>query len=257
MAWSKEGGLYLGNCLEILPYFPDNSIDLVCSDPPYGKTGAHWDSLIPLGPLWRQLTRILRPAGAVALTAVQPFTSALVTSNPAWFRYCLVWIKDHGVGCQAHGMPIQVHEDVVVFSPGTCGNGGANPMRYFPQGVRPMYKHCRALDGGPGRGLRPGRKAVYREWVQRWTGFPHSVLYFPKDVAASQALHHTQKPEAMLEYLIRTYTQPGDVVLDFCMGSGSTGAACVTTGRIFHGIEKSAEFYSRALGRLAGQPLER
>jgi site-specific DNA-methyltransferase (adenine-specific) len=191
------------------------------------------------------------------LTASQPFTSALVMSNPKWFRYCWVWEKRFGVGCNAHHRPIVKHEDIAVFSPASCGNGSEFGMAYNPQGVIPCDKRYVKIDGGGAHSHRPGRVPVVRNVHQTLTGFPNSVIRVPQETTSAGRVHPTQKPVALMEYLIRTYTNEGETVLDNTMGSGTTGVACVNTGRAFIGIEKDAEYFAVAGKRIAVAKAER
>lgn len=243
--------LRLGDCLDILPTLPAQSVDAVICDPPYGTTACKWDSVIPFAPMWEALRRIIKPRGAIVLFGSQPFTSALVMSWPQGFKYEWVWIKNRPTGAQqAKNRPMSRHEGVVVFSLSPMGHSsllGASRMRYNPQGVTDSVLKVVAAKGFHSRivGARPNQ--VGREYVSQ-TGFPSTVLYFDKE---EDHLHPTQKPVALMEYLVRTYTDEGDVVLDFTMGSGTTGVACVNTGRSFIGIERDAGYYAIAERRIA------
>ena len=230
---------------------PDRSVDLILCDLPYGTTQCRWDVLIPFEPLWAQYRRILREDGAIVLTASQPFTSLLVASNLADYRYSWIWEKSKATGyLNAKKRPLNAHEDIVVFAP--------RPPRYFPQRVPgdPYYK---------GSAVRP--TDVYgsqRETlVESKDGlrYPRSVQYFKTAEAEGKVVHPTQKPVALFEYLIRTYTEPGEIVLDHCMGSGTTAIAAVSTGRQFIGFELDATYAALARERVAlvqaGQPLPR
>jgi site-specific DNA-methyltransferase (adenine-specific) len=232
-----------GDCLEVLPTLAPGGVDVVLADPPYGLTNCLWDSVIPLEPLWAELRRVLRPHGVVALTAGQPFASALLLSNPGWYRHEWVWLKNRGSNfANTVREPMKEHEHVLVFSPGG--------WKYNPQ----MQERSPA---GAGRARYPQRSTrcgspVYREMPRTRLEFserrvPSSWQRFNCEVG----LHPTQKPVALMEYLVRTYTDEGDVVLDFCMGSGTTGLACLTTGRRFVGIEREAAYVEIARKRLA------
>jgi site-specific DNA-methyltransferase (adenine-specific) len=247
---TERATLIQGDCLEVMQSLPDASVDAVITDPPYGKTECVWDCLIDLPALWDELTRLLIPCGAVVMTAVQPFTSVLVSSNLEWFRYCWVWEKDNGANAQnAKHMPIMAHEDVVVFSEGRCGNGCRSPMIYHPQGLVDVVMRKTHNDGGKDW-MRPGRKPVRREYTQTKTGYPRSILRFG-GVSSHDRYHPTQKPVALMEYLLRTYTSEDDTVLDFCAGSGTTGVACLQTGRKFIGIEIDPAYCAVAKERIA------
>ena len=236
--------LIFGDCLQAMQDLPDASVDMILTDLPYGTTACKWDVVIPFEPLWKQWERICRFDGAIVLTAAQPFTSRLVMSNPKCFAYAWVW--DKGVGgsfVQAKRMPMRIHEDVLVFSP-----SGKTP-RYFPQMVpkeKPLkVKESRAYKENTSipRNARPAK--TYTE------SYPRSIQSFSSRSVGSRGLHPTQKPVPLMEYLINTYTQPNEVVLDCCMGSGSTGVAAINTGRNFIGIEKNNDYFEAAEKRIA------
>lgn len=246
--------LWHGDCLELMGQIPDGSVDMIAADLPYGTTDIRWDSAIPFEPLWAHYKRIIKPLGTIALTASQPFTSALVMSNPQWFKYCWVWEKVGGTGNNARNSPIKVHEDIAVFSPGKCGNGSHARMTYNPQGLKPATRPPRIkLDGGEKQSRRPGRKPVYRLEAPEYSNYPRSVLKFNRDGSTVNRLHPTQKPVALFEYLIKTYTNDGETVLDNTMGSGTTGVACIRTGRKFIGIEQDADYFAIAQQRIAAE----
>lgn len=225
--------LILGDCLEIMREIPSSSVDLVLCDLPYGTTQNKWDSVIPFDGLWKEYGRICR--GAVVLTASQPFTSAVVTSQPSWFRHAWVWEKTVATGhLNAKRMPMKLHEDILVFSKA--------PAPYHPQGLQPFNRTVRR--GGNGTNFGTSGKENYQEF----TNYPRSILRFAND---PKPVHPTQKPVGLMEYLIRTYTNPGDTVLDNCMGSGTTGVACRNSGRRFIGIEMDEGFFETAKGRIS------
>lgn len=228
--------LFCGDCLQLMQDIPDGSVDMILCDLPYGTTACKWDSVIPFAPLWEQYRRILKPNGAAMLFASQPFTTKLINSNFKDFRYCWYWKKANMTGgIFAKIQPMRCIEDIAVFY-------RKKPM-YNPQGLR-------KLDGGKVNAA--SKSSVYGQKknpsVQLYTGYPHHLLEFRKD---AHQLHPTQKPVALLEYLIRTYTVPGDVVMDNCMGSGSTGVACVNTGRDFIGMELEQKYFDIASERIA------
>lgn len=229
--------LYNGDCLEILPTLPDASVDMVLCDLPYGTTQNKWDSVIPLEALWTEYWRVC--SGAVVLTASQPFTSSLVASGLDWFKYAWVWEKSAATGhLNAKRIPMKVHEDIIVFAK------GAAP--YNPQGLEPLGKTVRRGNNGTNFG-KSGT-----ENFQEWTNYPRSILRFPHE---GKSVHPTQKPVALFEYLIRTYTNEGDTVLDNTMGSGTTGVACRNTGRKFIGIERDPDYFAIAQQRIAGEAI--
>lgn len=241
--------LYRDECIRRMALFPDRSIDLVVCDLPYGGfTGCAWDVAIDLRAYWAAIGRILKPFGVVVAFGAQPFTSALVTSNPEWFRYSMVWKKSRPTGfLQCWQRPLTEHEDILVFSPGNCASGKHNePTRshFDPQGVSPLEvpleRKSEIRMGFLGTSILPGAR-------QEYTNFPRSVLEF---ASVHKPLHPTQKPVELLRYLIRSYSRPGEVVLDPTMGVGSTGEAAASEGRAFIGIELDEAFFSVAVGRL-------
>ena len=236
----------LGDCIERMKEIDDGSVDAVIADPPYGTTACKWDSVIPLEPVWKQLKRVIKPNGAIVLFGSQPFTTALIASNLKEFRYCWYWKKSVGSGFQnAKRQPLRLIEEVAVFY--------RKPPQYIPQGLvridAPRVNKISAADsivgGTSGRG---GLRTVGNEWVQEFTNYPRNVLEFPAPMAGRQ--HPTQKPVALMEYLIRTYTNEGETVLDFTMGSGTTGVACVKTKRDFIGIELDEGYFKIAEQRI-------
>lgn len=238
-----------GDCLDLMRDIPSNSIDMVLCDLPYGTTACSWDSVIPFDALWKQYRRIIKGNGAIVLTAAQPFTSALVMSNAEMFRYSWVWVKNTPGGfAQAKNKPMPKHEDVLVFSFGKTGHVGQclSRMPYNPQGLLPYGKTIKNSTGHRASAFE-ARANARVSYVQEFTGYPDSVL--PFDVQRD-GIHPTQKPVDLFSYLIRTYTNPGDTVLDNCMGSGTTGIACQLTGRHFIGIELNPDYINIAKRRL-------
>lgn len=221
-----------------------HSVDAVVCDPPYGTTRNAWDAVIPFAPMWEQLHRIVRPGGAMVFTASQPFSSALVMSNPREFRHEWVWHKDRPSGhLNANRAPLKAHELVLVF----C----ASAPFYAPQkttGHKPSGKFY-TRHGGNNYGKEAG--APVRAGGGSTERYPRTVQHFQTvNNYGAGKLHPTQKPVALMEYLLRTYTRAGDVVLDFAMGSGTTGEACRNTGRQFIGVESGAAEFSQACARL-------
>jgi site-specific DNA-methyltransferase (adenine-specific) len=232
--------LLLGDCLERMKEIPDGSVDMVMADLPYGTTACKWDSVIPFEPLWAAYRRVCKPNAAIVLTASQPFTSALVTSNIKNFRYPLVWKKSKcGSPLLAKHRFMARHEDVLIFCFGK--------ETYHPQMEvgKPYVRTGVAIKtNNHGYGL----KQVTTD--NKGTRYPSSVLDFPQQWRRQDQVHPTQKPVALMEYLIRTYTNEGETVLDNTMGSGTTGVACVNTGRHFIGIEQDATYFSIAKKRI-------
>lgn len=233
-----------GDCLELMKDIPDGSVDLILCDLPYGTTACKWDSVIPFDALWEQYRRVTKPNGAIVLTAAQPFTSALVMSAADLFKYSLVWRKSRvSHFAQAPYRFLTEHEDVLVFSRAGVSKNAKVRMTYNPQGTKPCSK---VVKGKGHSDHRPSGK-VQDDYLQTTTNYPRSVIECPSDQAGD---HPTQKPVALMEYLIRTYTNEGETVLDNCMGSGTTGVACANTGRKFVGIEKDDGYFAIAKERI-------
>jgi len=228
-----------GDCLEVIKYIPDGSVDMVLTDPPYGTTACKWDSIIPLEPMWEHLKRVIKPNGAIVMTASQPFTTTLISSNRKMFKYCWVWEKSGVTGVlNAKKQPLRCIEEVVVFYKKQC--------TYNPQGVVECDWETSTGNSGGGNSDNYGAVRVGK-YRQTQTGYPRQVLRFH---SVGKTVHPTQKPVALMEYLIRTYTNPGELVLDFAMGSGTTGVACVKTGRKFIGIELDEGYFKIAQERI-------
>jgi site-specific DNA-methyltransferase (adenine-specific) len=225
------------DCLTGMDRIEDGSVSLILADVPYAVTQNGWDSLIPFEPLWSHYRRIIKPNGAIVLTATQPFTGKLAASNLEWLRYEWVWVKSCPTGyLNAHKRPMPQHENILVFSPGQPA--------YYPQGLQPY-------DQMKKRGRPTTNYGTHqRENYQEFTNYPRSVLHFPYD---EQKLHPTQKPVALFEYLVRTHSQPGEFVLDNCMGSGTTGVAAVRSGRDFIGFELDVDFFNIAQKRISDE----
>ena len=248
-AGKKSENIWLmqGDCLERMKEIPDGSVDMVLADPPYGTTACKWDSIIPLEPMWEQLKRVIKPNGAIVMTAAQPFTSILICSNLDMHKYNLVWKKSKVCHfAQAPYRFMTEHEDVVVFSHGGTSKNAKNRMVYNPQGLEDCHKIC---SGKVHSAHRPS-KIKQPDYVQTKTGYPKSILEFASDQAKA---HPTQKPVALMEYLIKTYTNEGETVLDFAAGSGTTGVACANTGRKFIGIELDEKYFEIASSRIQGK----
>ncbi len=246
--------LMLGDCLERMKEIPDDSVDMVLTDPPYGTTACKWDSIIPLEPMWEQLKRVVKPNGAIVMTATQPFASVLVTSNAKNFKYDWVWNKTKRTDfVRAKLKPMGGHESVLVFSLASVANGAKMNMVYNPQGLTRI--NATRKNGGGGEGflgrdksnLGPNNKLHDPTYTQEFTGYPSTQLNVGSE---SGTVHPTQKPVALMEYLIRTYTNEGETVLDFTMGSGTTGVACVNTNRRFIGIEMDQGYFDIARQRI-------
>lgn len=233
--------LLQGDCLKLMKDIPGGSVDLILCDPPYGTTYCEWDTVLPFDALWAEYNRILKPDGAVVLFAAQPFTTRLIHSNRKAFRYCWYWLKNQPTGfAYARYQPMRRVEDICVFY--------RSRPTYNPQGLRAVE------NARPSRRREKARgTAVYhtdtlsKEYTPRFTNWPQNVLEYKTE----RGLHPTQKPVPLLEYLIRTYTNEGDTILDNCMGSGSTGVAVKRVGgRHFIGIEQNKVYFDIARKRI-------
>jgi site-specific DNA-methyltransferase (adenine-specific) len=245
-----QARLIEGECLEVMSELPSASVDMVLCDLPYGTTACKWDAVIPFEPLWEAYRRIAKPNAAIVLTASQPFTSALVMSNVDLFKYQWIWEKERPSNFfAAKFVPLNNTEDILVFSQGGCNNGSKNPMHYFPQGLVEIDRTVKnANTGGKIGAAHKTSLNDGRLYHQTSTGYPKKTIKFNNDTTT---VHPTQKPVALMEYLIKTYTRPGQVVLDNTMGSGTTGVACVNTGRRFIGIERDEAYFKVACERIA------
>ena len=231
----------LGDCLEKMKDIPDQSIDMVLTDPPYGTTACKWDTVIPFEPMWAELKRVIKPKGAILLFGSEPFSSLLRVSNLEQFKYDWIWNKKKPSNFSlAKKQPMKYHENIMVFY----------SKRYFPIMI-PV----------PGRKAKKGvnkNPTVFNSGLDRpdyldkvYTDkYPSSILEFSNADQSKDRFHPTQKPVPLLEYLIKTYTLEGETVLDFTMGSGSTGVACVNLNRNFIGIEKDEKYFEIAKNRI-------
>ena len=229
-----------GDCLELMKDIPDGSVDLILCDPPYGTTNCSWDSVLPFDKLWAEYNRILKPNGAAVLFCAQPFTTQLIESNRKAFRYCWYWLKDRATGfTYARYQPMRRVEDICVFY--------RKMPTYNPQGVQ-------VIRGAKVKKRKASqRESIYKtrtlsnEYTPRFKNYPKNVLEFKGE----RGHHPTQKPVPLLEYLVKTYTNEGDTILDNCMGSGSTGVAVKRVGgRHFIGIEQNKEYFEIAQQRI-------
>lgn len=228
----NKNTVYKGNCLELMTEIDNKSIDMILCDLPYGVTACKWDVIIPFEQLWKEYERIITDNGAIVLTATQPFTSHLIMSNIKMFKYCWYWKKSKPNGWQhSKNKPMTTIEELCVFSKAPMGHVsllGNRRMNYFPRGIAKTgeQKKIDPRKHGPSMGSRPNQ--VGREY-EVMTGFPRNLLEFAS--VSGKNMHPTQKPVDLFEYMINTYTQVGDLVLDNCCGSGTTGVACQNTGR--------------------------
>jgi site-specific DNA-methyltransferase (adenine-specific) len=230
--------LHLGDCLAIMPTLPPQSVDAIITDLPYGTTACAWDEVIPFAPMWAEVKRVLKPRGVFVTTASQPFTSKLVMSNLEWFKYSWVWNKHlAGNGILADHQPLKIHEDVCTFS--------RNGHDYHPQKTKGLGRWKGGIKDKHGTFGNAESKVVWNNEYK-----PVSILDFSGASMRIDRTHPTQKPVALYEYLILTYTNPGDTVLDICAGSGTTGVAAILTGRNAILIEKDAGYFAIAERRI-------
>ena len=233
----RNNTLYHGDCLEVMKQIPDGSVDMILTDPPYGTTACKWDSIIPLDLMWLHLKRIIKINGAIVMTASQPFTTTLISSNMKMFKYCWVWDKNQGTGfLNSKKQPLKNCEDVIIFYNKQC--------LYDPQmrtGFKPYIQKR-----GKTNTLNYG-KQIGVTTVSNGERYPLHLIKFNRD---KSRIHPTQKPVALMEYLIKTYTNPSEIVLDFTMGSGTTGVASTNLKRKFIGIELDQTYYNISLGRI-------
>jgi len=235
-----------GDCLELMRDIPDNSIDMVLTDPPYGTTDVKgWDKVVNFAKMWIEVNRVLKPDGVAVLFSSQPFTTHLITSNIKQYRYSWVWDKSRGSNfLNANCQPLKSHEDICVFSRLPCSPNKKGNSKYYPiktgseEYTSKLSCKSETFNGGAVKSISTRLKGKH----------PTTILSFKKDYG--KRFHPTQKPVALLEYLIKTYTLEGEVVLDFTMGSGSTGVAAKNLGRKFIGIEMDDKYFEIAKERI-------
>ena len=231
----------LGDCLERMKEIPDGSVDMILADPPYGTTACNWDSVIPFTRMWLELKRIIKPSGAIVLFGSEPFSSQLRISNLKMYKYDWIWDKENAANFSlANKQPMKIHENISVF--------------YYKQPIYNPIKTKGNVNHTQGKIKNANSSELRGEMVRvadDVTGmkFPKSILRFSKH-SSQLKLHPTQKPVALMEYLVKTYTNENETVLDFTMGSGTTGVACMNTNRKFIGIEKDKGYFEIAKQRL-------
>ena len=239
--------LLLGDCLERMKEIPDGSVDLILTDPPYATTKNKWDSVIPFEPMWQELKRIIKPKGVIVLFAQTPFDKILGASNIDMLKYEWVWVKNRPTGhLNSKFAPLKSHENILVFTKGSASfvKNTKNSSTYNPQGLVACLKVNKRTRGN-GNYDEVNNKL---ENVALFENYPKSVLNFKVEVG----LHPTQKPVALLEYLINTYSDEGDTVLDFTFGSGTTGVAALNTNRKFIGVEAEENYFDIGASRMEG-----
>lgn len=250
------GKLYLSDCLDVLPLI-DSKVDMILTDPPYSITQNKWDSVIDLDLMWVQLKRIIKKNGAIVLTASQPFTTVLISSNMNMFKYCWVWSKKMASGfLNAKKQPLKAHEDVLIFS--------KNTITYNPQMIKRTDEELKRLSK---KSVKTSTTKNYGYIETTWSRnrtdnkykHPNTIINIIGIMNRSneKVLHPTQKPVALMEYLIRTYTNENELVLDFCIGSGTTAIACEKLNRQWIGIEKEKEYCDIAVNRIEKERKQR
>lgn len=243
------GKVIQGDCLEVMKTMPDKCVDMILCDLPYGTTACKWDTIIPFEPLWKEYKRIIKDNGAIVLTASQPFTSALVMSNPDMFRYEWIWEKHKATNyMNAHKQPMKIHENILVF--------GKEKVNYNPQKIKgdfnkPRSPHNIVIAGVNGKAINKR----YSKNYDPYNRFPITIQKFINHNQTNNRFHPTQKPVALFEYLIKTYTNETDLVLDNCAGSGTTGVAAKKNNRNFILIEQDEKYCEIARGRLLQENL--
>ena len=234
--------ILLGDCLELMKDIPNGSIDMILADLPYGTTACKWDSIIPFEPLWEQYYRITKPNAAIVLFSTQPFTTALISSNMKDFRYSLIWDKIRAAGfLNANRMPLKQHEDINVFYK---AQPTYNPQKYIDKPYDKTKYNGNKLDKNV--------LGAYTSQSSKNEGerFPKSILTFSQNWRRQDQVHPTQKPIDLMEWIIKTYTNEGETVLDNVIGSGTTAIACINTNRNFIGFENNGEYFDIAEKRI-------
>ena len=241
--------LYKGDCLQVMDelILKGVVVDAIITDPPYGTTACKWDSVIPFDDMWIRLNKLIKPNGAIVLFGSEPFSSALRMSNIKNYKYDWVWDKASATNfVHAKNKPMKQHENILVFSLGTTvhKSQSKNRMDYHPQGLIEINKkRTKTKTSNVSFSSRPSHK---EQFISTHTNYPKTILTFKRD----KGLHPTQKPVALMEYLIKTYTNENELVLDFTMGSGTTGVACKNLGRDFIGIEMDDKYFNIAKERI-------
>ena len=228
-----------GDCLELMRTIPDKSVDMILCDLPYGTTASSWDKIIDSNSMWKEYERIVKDKGAICLFSSGLFTNKLINSNDKLYRYKWIWFKTkRGNFVNAKNRPMTAYEEICIFSKGVTANGCENKMNYHPQDLKPIYKVNK--DGGSRFGTMAGKRPSHQETtIQEWTNYPFDVLQFD---SVGKPIHPTEKPTQLLEYLIKTYTNEGDLVLDNCAGSFTTAIAAENTKRNWICMEQLEEY---------------
>lgn len=230
--------IFKEDCITGMDKIPDKSIDMILCDLPYGTTNCKWDEILPLDKLWEQYKRIIKPKGVIALTAAQPFTTTLIESNKSWYRYNWYWIKNTTTGFAfARYQPLRCVEDICIFyrQHGT----------YNPQGLREIEKKVVKTRTEKKDSIYKS-DSLSKKYEVLYTNYPRNTIM----IKSQRGFHPTQKPEELFEYLIKTYTNKGETVLDNCMGSGTTAIACINTKRNYIGFETDKEYFEKSQVRI-------
>ena len=244
--------VHLGDCLELMPSIPSKSVDMILCDLPYGTTACEWDSIIDMGKLWAEYERVIKDNGAIVLTANNIFTFTLYNSKPELFKYRIVCDKMMKIGhLSANKMPMKQYEDILVFY--------KNQPTYNPQKIKGAPYIMRRKQSMDAPEYQIGAPIVRKDTINEGDRYPSDILQIPANTfTKDKGLHPTQKPVALFEWLIKTYTNEGEIVLDNCSGSGTTAIACLNSNRHFICIEKDETYYKKSLERLANhEPLLR
>lgn len=257
-----------GDCLELMRNIPDKSVDMILCDLPYGKlvdkTRASWDNDLNYDKLFMEYQRIITDNGAIILHGNEPFSSLVRTKMLNIYKYDIKWIKSKTTGfANANYRPMNKYEDIMIFSKANASTGGKNnAMTYNPQGLKIINKtkinsskrHGIVMQDTNNTGMNNTLLQEGTQYIQKYTNYPNNVIYFNNP---TKYLHPTQKPVTLLEYLIKTYSNEGDTILDNCMGSGSTGVACVNTNRNFIGFELDEKYFNIAKERINNAQTEK
>lgn len=245
--------LIKGDCLKEMSSIPNQSVNLVVCDLPYGTTASNWDKEVPMNELWGHYNRILAPNGTAVLFANGLFAPRVMLSNLDDYKYRIVWVKRNSTNfVHAKNRPLVKSEDILVFSKGAMGHKsllGGRRMTYNPQGIIRVDKEIKAGKSrfGTNAGVRPSQK---ENFVREYTNYPTDIITDFPELPSTKKVHTNEKPIPLLEYLIKTYSNEGDIVLDNCMGSGTTGVACKLTNRNFIGIEIEEKYFDIARNRI-------
>ena len=236
--------LYKGDCLEVMKDIPDKSVNLILCDLPYGTTELTWDKHVNSNDLWTQYNRIIKLQGNIVLFSTQPFTTKLINSNPTMFRYEIIWVKSRPTGfANSNYRPMRKHENILVFTKSSTSTASHIHATYNPQNLIMKERKIKRTS----RGYQGERINSKDEYVSKFTNYPTSVWEFKSE---GKTFHPSQKPILLLEELIKTFSNENELVLDNCMGSGSTGVACLNTNRKFIGIEKDDKYFDIAYNRI-------